>query len=204
MAVVLTGLHFSLSASAQNSWTCNDPITTEKVCVTLPIQKTSFTKFIDIPKFNSELGSLQSVKLFSVARGFVWTEVDNEDTEPITWDVIAVGAVRTTLPLDLGEIFAEFGTGEDGIPLFTEADDPDVVPPGDFNPDYAGSDYARINYGTLADPEESETEYFIIETETEMLPFIGSAGETLGISVKSESKSGAVGRAITEGFKAFP
>lgn len=203
MAVVLAGLLFSLSASAQIACTCDDPITTQKVRVEVPIQKTSFDIAKDIPKFDSSLGCLQSVKLTSQSCGFVWTEVDNEDTMPVVWNVVAIGGVRIVLPEDLGEEFVTFGTPEEGVPLPTGADDSAEGPADEFNPDYAGPDYNRVDYGSLANPVCSPVRQFVYETEDEVAPFIGSAGQTLALRIASESESDALGPSTNRGLQSL-
>jgi hypothetical protein len=207
MAVVLTGLLFSLSASAQIACTCDNPITTEEVCLQVPADGslgTDINTILNIPKFDSSLGCLQSVRITSESCGYIFAEVDSEAQFPVDWSVTAISGVEVTLPGGLGSKLVQFGTVDGPIIIPTATDDPTELPLGNpFNPDFAGSDWGREDFGTPEDPICSEIEEFIFEDEADKALFIGSVGETLPVTVQSAGEAGATGASSNVGFNSF-
>jgi hypothetical protein len=175
MAVVLAGLLFSLSASAQVS---ANPITTPKSCIDVPIQPTSFSYEEYIPKFDSSLGKLIEVRLTSTSCGEVDVSLDSEDLVDREWKLTSRAGVYVRLP-DGKEIFSSFGTPTDGILVTTAPDDE----PGQKNPDYAGPDsYNNVFEGCS---DEVPVTYKLPGDSEVVALFSGSSGDVLPVTVAS-------------------
>jgi hypothetical protein len=177
MAVVLAGLIFSLSASAQTG--CPDPVTTDEECFGVPMTAAGGQVFNgQIPKFDSSLGTLISAKLTTQACTVLTYRIDSEDPGDQIWNVIVQGGVILTPPVG-PQIPVFAGTPDEGTDVFTGPDDE----PGLFNSNFAGPDFAEISIGTLANPvcNEDETDF---DTPAELAIFSGVAGEVLPVQIR--------------------
>jgi hypothetical protein len=181
MAVVLAGLLFSLSASA---------LTTPQVCNSIPITQLSWTKSLDIPKFDHTLGTLKEVILTEEGCGYLTRELDSEDLSAIDYNIIAAAQLISTVPGD-GQQKVEIGTGPDGVEFSAGPDDE----PGPFNPDWAGVDYTKIEIGSASQPECSPVKDITLKAANgdDLTPYIGNAGDQLGILVTTSSSITVIG-----------
>ena len=97
IAVVLAGLLFSLSASAQIG--CPEEKTTDPACFKVDMVVASGQSYVGyIPKFDSSLGTLTSAKLTVRACAASTFEVDSEDPLEQTWHVVSQGNIVVTPP----------------------------------------------------------------------------------------------------------
>jgi len=174
MTVVLAGLLFCLHASAQDS--CSNPITVGPYCVSVPIDVTGKEYNKVIPKFDTSLGDLISVKLTGKACGTTRLKLDSEDPNPQTWYITTRGGIILILP-NGNELLTTFGT-EQG-----DEDSLDTAEDSDEDPDFAGNDSGIIEYPNVCDERE-----FVL-TGDDMNIFKGAAGETLPVVVKTNSSS---------------
>lgn len=184
MAVVFSGLFFSLFASAQDACLCNSPKTTEVICISAPVDGSivrDLDATINIPKFDKELGCLQSVRVTAESCGYLIAKVDSESLLARTWDIIALSGVRVTIPFGLGNQLVQFGTTEGAVQIDTEPDDE----PGLNNADFEGPDSGIIDdFGSPDDLICSVEKEFIFTSEADKQLFIGSEGETIPIKVE--------------------
>ncbi len=157
MAVVLTGLLFSLSASA---------LTYKPPCGELPIRQLNYVNSTQVDKFDPSLGELKSVTLDVDTCGYLWRIIDSED--PFELGVLATATVSAEIISNvpgLGERSFSIGTSQD---CFLEPDSE----PNDGPPDWTGNDSCRIELGTAASPECNYTTITLTDP-AEMAPYIG-------------------------------
>lgn len=182
IAVVLTGLLLILSASGQT--VCPNPMTTDEECFSVPMGVTGLTYNGFIPKFDSSLGTLTSVKITTQACAALTYKIDSEDPAEQTWSVISQGGVILTPPIGPQiKVFA--GTPDEGTDVFTAPDD--ELGPGDF----AGPDYGIIVEGTVENPVCEEKESFFNDP-AELELFSGDDGDTLPVQIRTASNKAVI------------
>jgi len=184
MAVVLAGLLFCLSVSAQEC----DPVTTDPGCGVVPIQQLNYATTTQIPKFDTTLGTLLEVRMTAQACGRISAELDSEDATAQEFDISALARVIPTLPNEGDETFQI-----DIAETFTvQADDE----PGTGNSDYAGPDWSGLfTEGTVAVPVCTDNREFVY-TGAQMDPFKGAAGDQLLIPVRTQGGITVIGSVL--------
>jgi hypothetical protein len=168
MAVVLTGLLFSLSASAA---------TTAESCGVVPIQQLTYTTTTQVDKFDTNLGTLQSVTITAESCGYLSNWLESQDLSEIDYNIIARGQVIPTIP-GVPEEALQIGTDPAGIDFH-------AVPDGSPT-DRAGTDYTRIDIGSAASPECTGLKTYSL-TGAAMAPYEAVGGGKVTIPVRTHS-----------------
>ena len=187
IAVVLAGMLFSLSVSAQN---CKYPEKIQPNCGKVPIKKLTYTELIEIPKFDPALGELQEVRMVATSCGYGTAELDSEDETAQEFTVIAVARLIANLPV-VGDQKFEIGLDET---FDVEADDE----PGTNNADFAGPDYSgKLEFGSAADPL-CESKEWTFNTPEDLAAFIKDGGDKIPVSVGARGSITVIGSVLQE------
>jgi len=168
MAVVLTGLLFSLSASA---------ILTDPSCGIVPVQKLNYATSTQVDKFDSTLGELKSVIINGEACGNISRDISSEDLSPdgVDYRVICIGQIIPNLPGQGEEIFQ---LKIDETNHLATDDEPNSLP------DWAGDDFWALYLNDCTDIQT-----YTITDPVKMAPYIGFSGEKIQIPVRTYSSN---------------